>query len=122
MRKPSAELENPTAWLESLEADPAGYQKLILESAGVVRASYRLAQARCRAGNRPSTPTLADLRSAAATIAKRAGVAAPLPISSMMPDESGPHPTVPDSVMRSISMSPAARSVPPPAPVRAGRR
>src|SRR5688572_19341612 len=121
MRKPSAELENPSEWLNSLEADPGGYQKLILESGGVVRASYRLAQARCRIEKGTATPNLSDLRSAAATVAKRAGVAAPLPISSTMPDESGVHQTIQESVLRRMSLSPAARSVPPPAPVRTGR-
>ena len=84
MRKTQLEIADPAAWLRSLAADSAGFSRLVSESKGMARAAYRLARAHCSIETGAS-PSLDDLQEATTWLAARLGVAAALPIKSVLP-------------------------------------
>ena len=105
------ELERPSEWLRRLAEEPDAYQVLVVHSAGLARAAYRVASARCRVqGGLGATPTLRELQAAALTIAERLGILETLPITSLLANDCeaqglpviGPMPTPPSSRRSSI--------------------
>lgn len=105
------ELERPSEWLRWLAEEPDAYAVLVAQSAGLARAAYRVASARCRVqGGLGATPTLRELQAAALSIAERLGLVESLPITSLLAndcEEQGllvirPMPTPPSSRRSSI--------------------
>jgi hypothetical protein len=69
------ETERPSEWLRRFAEDGASYRVLLDDAGSLAVAAYRLARARCRVQSVPAdVPTLSELRTAAAEIARRTGV------------------------------------------------
>jgi hypothetical protein len=69
------ELERPTEWLRNLRENGALYRQLLETTGSLALAAHRLALARCRVQPVPtSVPTQAELRVAAAEIARHVGL------------------------------------------------
>lgn len=85
MPRPRLEVERPSEWLRWLAEEPDALQVLVAHSAGLARAAYRVASARCRVqAGVGATPTLRELQAAALMIAERLGVVESLPITSLL--------------------------------------
>ena len=79
------EVERPSEWLRRLAEEPEAYALLVTQSAGLARAAYRIASARCRAhAGVGAMPTLRELQAAALVLAERLGTVEALPITSLL--------------------------------------
>jgi len=112
MRPTQLEFADPREWLIRLAAEADGFSRLVTASGGSARAAYRIARARCAASH-GGEPSLEDLQSAAASLAKRVGSVTPLPITSLLPPpRSAPPPpvSVPQARVATVSAAPPAPS------------
>src|SRR6187402_2591360 len=110
MRPTQLEFADPREWLIRLAAEADGFSRLVTASGGSARAAYRIARARCAASH-GGEPSLEDLQSAAASLAKRVGSVTPLPITSLLPPpRSAPPPpvSVPQARVATVSAAPPA--------------
>ncbi len=80
------ENERPSEWLRALRETRGAYEALLRESGEVVVAAYRIALARCRASERPSTvPTVREVRAAVREVVGDAATPIP-PAASVVQD------------------------------------
>jgi hypothetical protein len=80
------ENERPSEWLRALRETRGAYEALLRESGEVVVAAYRIALARCRASERPSTvPTAREVRAAVREVVGDATTPIP-PVASVVQD------------------------------------
>ncbi len=81
------ELERPTEWLRRLRENRGLYGQLLDTAGNLALAAHRLALARCRVQPVPTTvPTLAELRVAAAEIARHVGLATAAHVGQLVAD------------------------------------
>ncbi len=77
----------PIEWLNGL-AERDGYKRLVDESGSLPVAAWRLAQAKCRVWEVPTmVPTVAEVRAAARTIVRRAGMTYHIPTGAILASE-----------------------------------
>lgn len=81
------EQERPTEWLRRLRENRSLYGELLESSGSISLAAHRLALARCRVQPVPtSVPTQAELRVAAAEIARFVGLATGSHVGQLVSD------------------------------------
>jgi hypothetical protein len=78
----------PIEWLNELVATRDGYRRLVQDAGNLSVAAWRLAQARCQTWEVPThVPTVTEVRAAARTIARRAGIDGSVPSNAVLTSE-----------------------------------